>query len=350
MQYGPQAALIAERFGTNIRYSGAGLGYQLASVIAGGPAPLIAAAILAEHRVEHRDQLVHHRLLRRGHGRPDRDAGAPGDARGARRSSTSRTGPRARSSRRPGDRRRAPPPWSPAGRAGSGRPAPAASRRAAPHVDGRRLDGDGAEKVAETIGGEAWQVDLADTAALADLSLDVDILVNNAGIQHVARSRSSSRTRFAPILPLMLEAPFLLIRAVPAGDVRARARPGREHLVGARAAWRRRSSRRTSTRSTASRGCRRSPRSRAARTASPATASTPATCAPRWSRSRSPTRRRCTASRSPRWSRGHARRDRDQAAGRAGRGRRPGGLGRRHRRRPTSTGPRYTMDGGWTAR
>jgi metabolite-proton symporter len=46
MQYGPQAALIAENFGTNVRYSGAGLGYQLASVIAGGPAPLIAAAIL----------------------------------------------------------------------------------------------------------------------------------------------------------------------------------------------------------------------------------------------------------------------------------------------------------------
>jgi len=46
MQYGPQAALIAETFGTNVRYSGAGLGYQLASVIAGGPAPLLAAWIL----------------------------------------------------------------------------------------------------------------------------------------------------------------------------------------------------------------------------------------------------------------------------------------------------------------
>jgi Sugar phosphate permease len=46
MQYGPQAALIAENFGANVRYSGAGIGYQLASVIAGGPAPLIAAAIL----------------------------------------------------------------------------------------------------------------------------------------------------------------------------------------------------------------------------------------------------------------------------------------------------------------
>ncbi|WP_051343495.1 MFS transporter [Pseudonocardia spinosispora] len=46
MQYGPQAALIAETFGTNLRYSGAGIGYQLASVIAGGPAPLVAAYIL----------------------------------------------------------------------------------------------------------------------------------------------------------------------------------------------------------------------------------------------------------------------------------------------------------------
>jgi metabolite-proton symporter len=47
IMYGPQAALISESFGTGVRYSGAGLGYQLASVIAGGPAPLIAAAILA---------------------------------------------------------------------------------------------------------------------------------------------------------------------------------------------------------------------------------------------------------------------------------------------------------------
>lgn len=47
IQYGPQASLIAESFGTDVRYSGAGLGYQLASVVAGGPAPLIAASILA---------------------------------------------------------------------------------------------------------------------------------------------------------------------------------------------------------------------------------------------------------------------------------------------------------------
>jgi MFS family permease len=46
MMYGPQAAFIAESFPTRLRYSGASLGYQLASVVAGGPAPLIAAWLL----------------------------------------------------------------------------------------------------------------------------------------------------------------------------------------------------------------------------------------------------------------------------------------------------------------
>ena len=47
MQYGPQAALIAEAFTPRLRYSGSSLGYQLASIIAGGPAPLIATALFA---------------------------------------------------------------------------------------------------------------------------------------------------------------------------------------------------------------------------------------------------------------------------------------------------------------
>ena len=47
IQYGPQAALIAEGFDPEIRYTGAGIGYQLASVVGGGPAPLIGAALLA---------------------------------------------------------------------------------------------------------------------------------------------------------------------------------------------------------------------------------------------------------------------------------------------------------------
>jgi len=53
MQYGPQAALIAEAFTPRLRYSGASLGYQLASVIAGGPAPLIATALFAAYQTGH---------------------------------------------------------------------------------------------------------------------------------------------------------------------------------------------------------------------------------------------------------------------------------------------------------
>jgi metabolite-proton symporter len=49
MMYGPQAALIAESFTGRLRYSGASLGYQLASVIAGGPAPLIATWLFATY-------------------------------------------------------------------------------------------------------------------------------------------------------------------------------------------------------------------------------------------------------------------------------------------------------------
>jgi len=50
MMYGPQAALIAESFSGKLRYSGSSLGYQLASVIAGGPAPLIAAWLFAQYQ------------------------------------------------------------------------------------------------------------------------------------------------------------------------------------------------------------------------------------------------------------------------------------------------------------
>ncbi|HEY2110785.1 MAG TPA: MFS transporter, partial [Dongiaceae bacterium] len=50
MLYGPQAALIAESFTPRLRYSGASLGYQLASIIAGGPAPLIATALFAHFK------------------------------------------------------------------------------------------------------------------------------------------------------------------------------------------------------------------------------------------------------------------------------------------------------------
>ena len=47
--YGPQAAFFSELFGTKVRYSGASIGYQLASIVAGSVAPLIATALLAAY-------------------------------------------------------------------------------------------------------------------------------------------------------------------------------------------------------------------------------------------------------------------------------------------------------------
>ncbi|QGK70530.1 MFS transporter [Allosaccharopolyspora coralli] len=46
--YGPQAAFFSELFGTRVRYSGASIGYQLASIVAGGLSPLIATALLQQ--------------------------------------------------------------------------------------------------------------------------------------------------------------------------------------------------------------------------------------------------------------------------------------------------------------
>ncbi len=49
LMYAPQSAFFSELFGTSVRYSGASVGYQLASVFAGGLAPLIAVALLTDN-------------------------------------------------------------------------------------------------------------------------------------------------------------------------------------------------------------------------------------------------------------------------------------------------------------
>ena len=74
------------------------------------------------------------------------------------------------------------------------------------------LDGDGARKVAEGIGGEAVQVDLSDHVALDALNFGADIVVNNAGLQHVSPIEDFPPERFSLILRVMLEAPFRLVR------------------------------------------------------------------------------------------------------------------------------------------
>jgi 3-hydroxybutyrate dehydrogenase len=81
------------------------------------------------------------------------------------------------------------------------------------HVLVGDVDAEGARTVAEEVGGEPWVADLTDLAALGDLRLDVDVLVNNAGIQHVAPIERFPPEMFHRILTLMLEAPFLLVRA-----------------------------------------------------------------------------------------------------------------------------------------
>jgi 3-hydroxybutyrate dehydrogenase len=81
------------------------------------------------------------------------------------------------------------------------------------HVLVGDVEAEGARTVAEEVGGEPWVADLTDLAALGDLRLDVDVLVNNAGIQHVAPIERFPPEMFHRILTLMLEAPFLLVRA-----------------------------------------------------------------------------------------------------------------------------------------
>lgn len=71
----------------------------------------------------------------------------------------------------------------------------------------------GAKAVADEIGGKAWAIDLSDVSALEELQLDADILVNNAGVQHVSPISEFAPDRFRHLMTLMVESPFLLIRA-----------------------------------------------------------------------------------------------------------------------------------------
>ena len=76
------------------------------------------------------------------------------------------------------------------------------------------IDDVGAKSMAQEIGGKAWDVDLSDVGSLETLMLETDILVNNAGIQTIASIPDFPPDRFRMMFTLMVEAPFLLIRAV----------------------------------------------------------------------------------------------------------------------------------------
>jgi len=51
MMYGPQAAFFTELFSTEVRYSGASLGYQLGAIVGGAFAPTIATILWAEYSI-----------------------------------------------------------------------------------------------------------------------------------------------------------------------------------------------------------------------------------------------------------------------------------------------------------
>ena len=75
------------------------------------------------------------------------------------------------------------------------------------------VDDVGAKTLSGEIGGKAWAVDLLDVGALEGLELEVDILVNNAGVQSINPIVEFPSDKFRTLLTLMVEAPFLLIRA-----------------------------------------------------------------------------------------------------------------------------------------
>jgi 3-hydroxybutyrate dehydrogenase len=76
------------------------------------------------------------------------------------------------------------------------------------------VDGVGAKRVAEEVGGRAEVVDLADLEAVDALDLRCDVLINNAGLQHISAIEDFSSERFSLMLRVMLEAPFRLVRQV----------------------------------------------------------------------------------------------------------------------------------------
>lgn len=75
------------------------------------------------------------------------------------------------------------------------------------------VDDAAAKALAHEIEGTAWVLDLLDVEAIESLSLEIDILVNNAGVQTVAAIEDFPPERFRNMLALMVESPFLLIRA-----------------------------------------------------------------------------------------------------------------------------------------
>ncbi len=79
------------------------------------------------------------------------------------------------------------------------------------------INAEATHAMADQLGGEAWVVDLGETKALDKIDLTADILVNNAGIQRVSPIQDFDPDDYRLMMRIMLEAPFLLIRALLPG-------------------------------------------------------------------------------------------------------------------------------------
>lgn len=100
------------------------------------------------------------------------------------------------------------------GASGIGTAIAAALADAGAQVTVADLDGDAAARVAHEIGAIPWTIDLSQTSALENSDLACDILVNNAGIQRISPIEEFEPEAFRRVIRIMLEAPFLLTRAV----------------------------------------------------------------------------------------------------------------------------------------
>eukprot|EP01133_Synstelium_polycarpum_P023502 gene23502-28168_t len=201
--YAGQPAIMAEMFPTRMRYSGVSLGYQVTSIVAGSLAPIIATGLLS--KFDSSVPIAIYLLLASlvtivavVFARETKGISLDARRRAGRCFRMTLSGKTALVT---------------GGASGIGEACARLLAARGAHVTVADLDDVAAKALADEIDGTAWAVDLLDTDQLVDLALETDVLVNNAGIQRVSPIEDFDVEDFRKIQRLMVEAPFLLVRA-----------------------------------------------------------------------------------------------------------------------------------------